>query len=285
MADLSEVETALLSIINNAVYPNGTSQPSVASVDVRIYRGWPISTQLDADLGAGKCHVSVYSQPNVERNTTRYRREQQVATAPVHTLTAAVSGNVITLGGTVAIPQNVVVLCSRQAFIYAVQANDDLASIATAVAALIAASFPGTASSGPDVTVAGSPGIIRARIASQGTIWTEQRRQERGLQIGCWCPTPALRDVLAPAIDLAFAQIDWLTMPDGGAARIRYERTVETDSAEKVQLFRRDLFYSVEYATATITNAYEVGAVELSEQSGVRCKHEFEEVATVAENY
>lgn len=286
MADLSDVETALVNFVAAAVYPNGTSQPSVADADVRIYRGWPIGDQLDADLAAGKCHVSVYSQPNVERNTTRYPRDVQVLAAPVHTLTVTVDGNVITLGGTVSTPQNVIVLCARNArFVYSVQADDTLATIAAAVAALIAAQFPGTSSSGPTIAVSGAPGIIVARIASQGSTWTEQRRQERGMQITCWCPTPALRDALAPAIDVAFAQIDWLTMPDGGAARIRYERNCESDSAEKVQLFRRDLFYGVEYATATTETAPEVGDIALTQEIGVRRRGSFEQLGSETTNY
>lgn len=270
MADLSDVETAFLAIIQGAVYPNGTSSPSIVNADVRIYRGWPIASQLDADLAAGKCHVSVYSQPNVERNTTRYPRDDQVVTAPVHTLTVAVNGNQVTIGGTVATPQNVIVLCgSRFAFTYAVKVTDTLNSIASALAALIAVTFPGSSAAGAVITVAGQPGILKARVAGAGAIWTEQRRQERGIQVTCWCQTPALRDALAPAIDLAFAQLDRITLPDQSSCRIKYERTGESDEAQKVQIFRRDLFYTVEYPTVTTSTAFEVGALKTTETGGV----------------
>lgn len=267
MADLSTVETALLAIIQDAVYPNGTSNPSVVNADVRIYRGWPIAAQLDTDLAAGKCHVSVYSQQNMERNTTRYPRETKITARPVHTVTATVAGNDVTIGGTISTPQNVIVLCGTAfAFPYSIQSSDTPASIAAALAALIAASFPGTSADGTVITIAGAPGIVEARVVGAFSTWTEQRRQERGIQITCWCPTPAARDVLAPAVDLAFAEIDWLTLSDQSACRIRYERTIETDVPQKVQLFRRDLFYSVEYPTVTIGTAYETGSIGLNER-------------------
>lgn len=267
MADLSDVESALVSNITATVYPTGSSNPSILGVQVAIARGWPLAADIDRDLGAGKCIVSVYSQPNVERNTTRYPKDDQVLTAPVHTLTAAVNGNKITIGGTVTVPQNVIVLIGTAlVFPYQVQSTDTLDVIATGLATLIAVSFPGTSASGPDITIAGSPGAIQARVASAAMIWTEQRRQERGIQIVCWCPTPALRDTLAAAIDLALAQIDFLTLTDSSAARIRYERTIETDSGEKVQIFRRDLFYTVEYPTTVISTAYETGTIGLSKQ-------------------
>lgn len=261
MADLSDVETALLTLIQTAVYPNSTSSPSVVNADVRIYRGWPIAAQLDSDLAAGRAHVSVYAQPNVERNTTRYQREEQTQTAPVHTLTGSVNGNAVTIGGTVSTPQTVIVLCGTKfAFTYAVQSGDTLSTIAAAVAALIAVQFPGTAAVGAVITIVGQPGVVQARIAGQGSTWTEQGRQDRGFQIGCWCPTPALRDVLVPAIDLALRKLDRITLVDGSSAHIRYERTFTSDEGEKVQVFRRDLFYMIEYATASIATAYEVGA-------------------------
>ena len=81
------------------------------------------------------------------------------------------------------------------------------------------------------------------------------------MQIVFWCPTPALRDALAAAVDLTFAQIDFLELADQSACRIRYARTFEIDQAEKVLLFRRDLLYTVEYPTATITSVFEIGAI------------------------
>src|ERR1700744_3522544 len=108
MADTSDVENALKALVIAAVYPNGTSQPSIVAKDLFIERGWPVSAKLDTDLAAGKAHISIFPPEGMEPNTTRWPREEQLLTAPVHTLTATVNGNTITIGGTVAVPQNVI---------------------------------------------------------------------------------------------------------------------------------------------------------------------------------
>ncbi|MBV8697381.1 hypothetical protein [Bradyrhizobium sp.] len=271
MADASDVANVLKSIVVATVYPNGTSQPSIVGVTVGIERGWPIPNELQSQLAAGQCIVSIFDPPGMERNTTRYERDDQVVAAPVHTLTAFVAGNTITIGGTVQVPQNVIAVCGgRFAFSYQVQANDTLNTIAAGLAALIAAQFPGTAASGAVITVAGKPGILQARIAAVGQVWTEQGRQEKVFWIVCWCPTPQLRDQLAPAIDLPLRQLDRITMPDQGSARLIYHSSREIDDGEKNDIYRRDLLYSVEYAAATVTNAFEVGTVSVSGLDALR---------------
>lgn len=262
MADTSDVENALKALVIAAVYPNGTASPSIAGVDLFIERGWPKSAQLDTDLAAGKAHISIYPPDGMERNTTRYPREEVEVASPVHTLTATVAGNTITIGGTVSVPQNVVALCGTQ-FVaaYAVQANDTLASIASGLAALIAAKFPGTAAVGAVITIAGKPGIVQARIASTAQMWTRQSQQEKTYWIICWCPTPAMRDILAPAIDVALKQLDRITLADQSRSRLRYASTRTSDEGQKVQIYRRDLCYTVEYETATVTSWPETGAI------------------------
>ena len=51
---------ALVNVVSAALYPNGTSEASVPGPDCRIYRGWPNSAALDADLAAGKINVTVF---------------------------------------------------------------------------------------------------------------------------------------------------------------------------------------------------------------------------------
>jgi hypothetical protein len=53
MADISDITVYLKNAALAAVYPNGTSQPSVAAMDVRVIEGWPEPQLLDLDM-AGK---------------------------------------------------------------------------------------------------------------------------------------------------------------------------------------------------------------------------------------
>ncbi len=270
MADLVDVENALVTLITAQLYPSGGSGPSITGDVVNIYAGWPNAAQLDSDSAAGIANVSVFSLPNVERNTTRYRRDDTSFTTPATTtLTATVTRNQIAIGGTVSTPQNVVAICGgRYAFSYAVQAGDTLSSIAAGLAALIAARFSGSSSAGPVISIAGSPGIIVARVAAMGTVWTEQRRQNKGFDISIWSSSPAQRERIARVLDPIFAETDWLTLADGGAARFLYEATLEEDEAQKVGLYRRCMKFMIEYATATVTAAPAVASFALDLQGG-----------------
>jgi phage tail sheath gpL-like len=269
MADTSDVENALKALVVAAVYPNGTSQASIVNTTIGVVRGWPTANDLDNELGAGQAIISIFPPPGLERNTTRWPRDEELIAAPVHTLTASVVGNIVTIGGTVAVPQNVIILCGQLAFAYALQSNDTLATVATNLAALIAAQFPGTNASGPTITIAGKPGIVQARIASTAQFGIEQSRQEKTYWITCWCPTPAMRDILAPAIDVALKQLDFITVGvEQSEARLRYARSNTSDEGQKVQIYRRDLVYTAEFGTFTIATATETGAVGLAAQVG-----------------
>jgi hypothetical protein len=143
-----------------------------------------------------------------------------------------------------------------------VQANDTLDTIATNLAALIAVQFPGTQASGNVITVDGNPGILQARIASTAQVATEQSLQEKTYWITCWCPTPAMRDILAPAIDVALKQFDFIVVgSEQSRARLRYVRSNTSDEGQKVQIYRRDLVYTVEFGTYTIEKAFETGVI------------------------
>lgn len=257
MADVSDIESVLVSTITQALYPNGTGNPSVAGADCKIYRGWPIPANLNADLSAGKINVSVFPQ-DVEQRTTRYPRTYQELTTPTVTLTLTASGTTITTGGTPATPLNAAALVNGKAYVYAVQNGDTLDAIATGLAALINADTPAS-SSGAVITIPAAKQLV-ARVGGVGTVIRETKRQKRGFQITFWCPTPALRDTVVPPVDKALADIDFLTLPDGTAGWLRYERSPISDRIERAALYRRDLIYSVEYGTTDTADAPQIVA-------------------------
>lgn len=265
MADISDVLSTLVTKAAAIVYPNGTSQPSVAGVDITVRPGWPLSNELDALLSSGKCHVSVFPT-NQERNTTRYPETQEVLENPDPTLEVAVNGNTITFTGVVQAGFNVYCVVSGSGFHYTTQQNDTLTTIATALASQISWSFAGTVNNGPVITV-GSGQVEAARIGGFGSVVTEYRRQERVVMITVWAPKPSTRDLVAKPIDLELAKTHWLTMPDGCAARMIYKSSSVSDSAQKAGLYRRDLNYTIEYATTETENAAQVVAPVLTVNS------------------
>jgi hypothetical protein len=251
MADISDVANALVGLAAAAVYPNGTGQASVTGGAVRAYQGWPIPQSLDADLKAGICHVSVFPRQE-ERNTSRYPQDWQTKTVNTPTLTASISGQSITIAGTIPPannPHNIAVLVNGKPYVYAVQGTDTLASIATALSALIAGDVPGTTSAGAVVTVSATGRIASVRIGVTGTSIRELRRQERVFQITIWADTPDRRKAAAEAIDVSLAAINFLNLSDSTTGRLIYKSSPITDDHQKDKLYRRDLFYTVEYAT------------------------------------
>lgn len=308
MADISDVENALAAVIAQVVYPRGTGNPSLVNLPCRIYRGWPIPASLDADLKSGVINISVFPQNN-EQNVTKYPKEWIELPNVTPQLVATVSGNTLTLTGTITTPLNVAVILNNKAYAYAVQANDTPTSIATALAELINADVPAV-SSGPVVTVTASLSFVpsplslsvkgllgkrfggalleslagfwpsggsssapsvtmTARVSGLGSVIRETRRQKRSIMLTFWCPDPASRDSVVPPVDAALADISFLTLIDGSQGRLRYERSPVSDRTENEKLYRRDLVYSVEYATTDTTQAPVVIAQKLNLSGGL----------------
>jgi hypothetical protein len=257
MADLSDVMTVLVNLAQTAVYPNGTNSPSVAGIDVRIFSGWPIPANLDSDLKAGKANVSVYPT-SMERNTTRFETNWQISTVNASTLTLTVSNsNILTVGGTVSVPQTCMVIVNGTGYAYAVQANDTLNTIASGISALIA----GSSATGAVVTIP-SAHILTANLSVTGTSIKEVKRQERVFATTVWAPTDAIRTSLASAIDILFAATIRIILPDNFYAHIKYHASHQTDIVEKYVCYKRDLMYAIDYATTqteldyTIADSY-----------------------------
>ena len=252
MADLSDVEQAIVSAITQMVYPNGTAGDSVAGQPCKVYRGWPVPANLDADMKAGIVNISVFPL-DAEQNLTRYTTDWQELPSPPITLTMTASGSTVTVAGTPRCPLNAAVLVNSKAFIYPLQATDTPTSIATALAALISAVTPAS-SSGPVITVAGAT-KLETRIGSVGTVIQEVKRQKKSFRITLWCNSPLVRDAVARIIDPGLSGMTFINLPDGTAGRIRYERTHTDDVPQKTLLYRRDLVYSVEYGTTIAQTA------------------------------
>jgi flagellar hook-associated protein 3 FlgL len=81
--------------------------------------------------------------------------------AAAGTVTAAISGQGVTLGGTITAGQSVSVTVNGKTYSYTEQASDTTSTVATSLATLVAADIPGTTATGNVLTV-GSSGTIQA---------------------------------------------------------------------------------------------------------------------------
>jgi len=246
MADQSDVEIALTEQISAALYPTGTSNPSIPGPDCRVYRGWPNSAALDADLAAGKINVTVFPGGGTSRTTTRYS-EHWMGAHSDPALTARVEGTSITFGGTADLGQVAGIMVDGSSYAYRIQSGDTPESVAANLAAL-ARERSSVGLSHSTLSFAGS-GRLLVRVVTDAAVQQEVRRQERGFRITCWCPTPAARDSTATAIDQALSGVRFLQLPDGTSGRIVYAGTAVFDQSQNAHLYRRDLDYIVEYPT------------------------------------
>lgn len=264
MSDLSDVMNVLAQTVAGALYPNGApgkTTPSVAGPVASIYPGWPNPQQLDVDLPQGIVHVNIYPWKQ-DRNTTRYMETWQVSAAPAPTITAIINGVTVTLGGAAGPGQNIAVLANGLAFVYQTVQGDTLASAAAALAAIINAEIAGTTAVGAQIILPATADIKAARVGASGTIAKGIRNQERIFMTGIWAGSPAARDAVAKIVDPAISGPRFLVMPDGYAARIVYHGSLLNDSEQKMGIYRRDLLYSVDYATTIAEQAWEVVIAE-----------------------
>jgi len=269
MADLSDVVNTLAQMATAAIYPNGTTAPSVAGVTVTTASGWPQPLQLQPILDAGNAMFTVFPMPGTEASSTRFLPQMTPLTAiPPAALTLTVSGNRITVGGAIRPGEAACASVNYQAYSYGVTAADTLQSIAAALAAKI----PGATAIGAVVMIAGAFEIA-ATVSVPVVMQQETARQTRVFMLTAWCATPAIRDAIAQAVDNAFKlpQNKRIVLPDNTLARLSYRGTNETDMLAKQDIYRRDLQYEVEYVTTSteIDNTVSNLAVGIAPAGGV----------------
>ena len=249
MADIADIEQAVVDTVTSILYPAGPVQASIIGALCRIYRGWPNSATLNSDLSSGSVNVTVVSDNESGRTTTRYLPEWR-SSRMLPGVTASVTGQLIAISGNPSVGDVVGVLIDGAAYAYRVVAGDTPSLVAANLNQLVQATRAGVAQ-GPTISVPGAGSIVVRTVCDASTSF-ESRRQEKDLRIICWCPTPPIRDSVTAAIDLALDGMSFLALPDDISARIVYRNTASYDQSQNALLYRRDLLYTVEYPTVTI---------------------------------
>ena len=249
MADIADVEQAVANTVTSILYPAGAAHSSIFGVLCRVYRGWPNSATLNADLSAGSVNVTVVSDNESGRTTTRYLPEWHTTLSPPGAA-GSVTGQTITIFGSPAVGDVVGIMVDGAAYAYRVLIGDTPSLVAANLNQLIQANRPATVQ-GPTLSVPGAGSIV-VRIVCDNSTSFESRRQEKDVRIICWCPTPPVRDSVAAAIDVAIDEMGFLVLADDTSARIVYRNTANYDQSQNALLYRRDLLYTVEYPTVTI---------------------------------
>jgi hypothetical protein len=246
VADLADVEQAIVELAFATLYPLGLNQASIIGSQCRVYRGWPVPAGLNADLAAGVINVTVSPDHEPGKVTTRYSPRWQTASA-TPTTTVTIQAGAITVGGNPSAGDVIGALVNGSAYAYRVLATDttDL------VAAGLSAGMQGSVSFnlvGSTITL-NEPAEVLVRVVRDASATAELRRQEKCIRVICWCPDPTSRDSVAAAIDQRMMETPFLIASDQSSIRVIYRNTSIFDQAQNASLFRRDLVYSTEYAT------------------------------------
>jgi hypothetical protein len=251
MADQSDVETVLTQLVSGVIYPQGTNAPSILGVTCRIYRGWPNSAALNADLAAKRVNITIFPDARQELNTTRWAAEYMPSAPVTPTLTVSVSGDVATFGGSAGPGQLAGLLADSLAVVHRTETGDTPALVAAILAGYLRTERPAVLS-GATVTVPGVTLLI-GRVVADQSFTEELRRQRQHFRITCWCPDPTSRDTAAAAVDAALAAQTFIALPDGTQGRLRFVSSAVLDQSQDAQLYRRDIVYSVDYSTTQTT--------------------------------
>ncbi len=243
MADQSDVEAALAALVAGFLYPHGTAAACAVGFGCRVYRGWPQRVALDADLAAGLAHISVVAGVSGQRTTTRYPDEWRSMRPRTPTLVAVATVGGVTFSGDAAAGQLVGVAVGGVGYVHRTVTGNSPVGVAAELATLI----PGSHAVGAVLSI---PGVLAtARVVADQTGSRETRRQPQAFRVICWTATPGPRDVLASCVDAALSAVDFIGLADGSAGRLRFVSSGLSDRARDAGLYRRDLLYSVDYAT------------------------------------
>lgn len=273
MADISDVQAALVDLIVAELYPNGVGGPGGFDIPVTVYAGWPDPQTLEEDLKTSgdpprpqRLHVSVWKLP-MERDRTRMENGWMEKAIPAATYEAAILGNTITISGSAPVPfrgQNIAVGLAGypHAFVHQTQAGDTPAQIATSLAALVAVQAPGTVAALADITIPQPHHIAFARVGVIGETMREVARTETGFQVTIWANNNAERVALAKRLDPMLAGTIRTPLADGSMAHLTRRSSADLDRAQGQGAYRRDLVYSVEYAITQNEVAPQIVAFE-----------------------
>jgi hypothetical protein len=263
MSDLADIENALVNLCANVVYPSGDPTidgvlSPVTGAVVRVFRGFPLAAQFEADAAAGAAQVAVYPEHGMTRDVTKFAPVWQQLSMKAPTFTASIAGTAITFGGIPSAGQVAGVQYGVGKLLTGVAVRLVTASTASTVALALASKIPSSFATGPVLTLSASTQGIAALVVSDQAASMEVRRQEQGFRITVYAPTPAARDTLAGALDAAIAGLldangnptRFITLNDGSKALLRYRRTDVMDGASTVHSYRRDIILTAEYGTS-----------------------------------
>ena len=259
MADLGDVTALIASMANTACYPNGVTSPTVTggTKDIKVNEGWPVPEVLDPMIAAGQTAVSIFPMRLSAPAVFQVLDEVYTITPAVHGMSDTLSGGQVTVSGTPGVTEYLTIVADGLYSYSRVGAS--VSAILAAIAADAAANYAGVAVSGNSITFPTSRLIVH--IGAAATLGKATHRQRQAVMITVWAPTPAIRNTVAAAIDVAMKAVNRLTFPDTSQGVISAAYSEQRDERQVASIYRRDLVFNVDYATLQQFQGWEVTSV------------------------
>jgi hypothetical protein len=264
MADETDVETALVDLIDAAIYPNGPHARSTVGWNCKIHTGWPISANLELDLSEKTVTISVYAVQSSSGVTDQpFNLREDILVPAVHGLKALVAGSTVTFSGAATPGEYATIVVGVRGYSYLTAKGDAGPQVAAGLLALVAHDQPAASVSGAVLTIPTSDTLI-ARLGAPVTMATRIHRQRQQFRVVTWAPNPQSRTAVARAIDVALKRENVIRLADGSQGLIAYSGTNPSDRHELNELYRRDLMFDVTYDTLDTYQAFEVTSVGIN---------------------
>lgn len=283
MADQTDVANALINIMAGVIFPNGFDQASIITnapglTAIKFLPGWPKAADLNTNLPLGVVYVSVYPRPE-EKNTTGTGRDWMESSITPATLTTIVSGNTLTVGGTITANQTIAAIVNGDDVVYEVQSTDTLETIAAGLAALISATHANTVS-GSTITIPDAYRIL-AKVGTMGVSIRELYRRTKTFQITVWASCFDRRDPVASVVEPILTKLVRILLPDNMLANVFFKSSVQNDANQLQGTYRRDILIDVDYATTETSDDYVVTLAKTAVSNGLSLQSQSDPITTV----
>lgn len=266
MADLSDCMAKFAELATTACYPNGTSSPSVTTRRIYVMQGWPKPQDMDKAMSQDDVLVNVFAIQGSTGTVPQVFSKPQIIVPALSGLSATIddaTGTIVTLSGTPQVGEYVTAIIDRRTYSYVYATGNVVADFATGLAALISADYPLARSDGASFTVPGSHSIL-IRIAAPTTLGRTIHRQTQQIRVVVWANNPTDRNTVSAAIDVFLKQNLKISFADTSEAIVNYQGTYLDDNLQNSGEWRRDLIFTVTYATVEQFPGYKVTSVGFS---------------------
>lgn len=251
MADISDVEIALVGLLNTAFGPGAAFWQGGLS-SARVFRGKPQQFSVTADRAKSIYDISVLALAGPCETTTRWLGASYTVSVPPG-VTVEVSGASARFTGVANTGDLIGCVAGGLAYSYLAKGGENAALIAATLCQMVRTSGSCTLS-GATLTVPVGESLQALSYGPARTL-VEIGRQIQPIEITLWCPSATMRDVLGGGITGHLDANSFLALSDGSTARLRYHATSIDDTDTPASFYIRKIVYSAEFSTFSAVDA------------------------------